>query len=585
MPSPAISFWIDMTTGKLLSGWQSISYAQKPVFKQGDLLGIELHIIKNYLGGSFAEYEFSPSTAVTLAIGRVDTAPESGSFKLVYGANTTSAINAGASATEVQTALNAIASITSEGGVVVSKVNNSYRIVWNNPSVTSNTLSYSFNELYPTSSISSSIVKVGSVSQKQIYQLHIKQAPVANVTSFVNQDEPEISVSQTHTPSFSGDTKVWRVSISPQPKSGSFLIGFNVGTNSYNTQAIDVNSSGDSLLTILNSAYAGVWSVVKSGPNQWDISTTETSVFNLSVTDSGINAFNSKYGLLDLDTAEVEYLIAGEPYADAVMEIQLDTNGVKHTVIQQDVTILNDLIDDASYNLVNWGDYIPADSVVRYDTAQSLTNAQKTQAKQNIGVSEIDTTALTNKDIELEGRIGDLESVVITQNQYDSINASDSPSQTNAIITQSSLTSQLSVKANTNHSHAISDITGLQSAIDGKSPTSHTHSISDVTGLQTTLDSKVSTTVFTAELNNKANATHTHTTIDTLYVDTLSSSTISVDGLAMTHGIVVADAIAFPQTPSTIEWIGVPELVSGSNYVLPVKINNVLYNIPMSLRV
>ncbi len=589
-----------MTSGKLLSGWQSISYAQKPVLKQGDLLGIELHIIKNYLGGSFSEYEFSPSTAVTLAIGRIDTAPDSGTFKLTYGGNTTSAINADATATEVQTALNALASITTEGGVTVTRVANSYRIVWNSPVVTTNSLNYSFNELYPTSTINPSLVKAGSLTQKQIYQLHIKQAPVANITSFVNQDEPSITVSQIHAPAFVGDTKVWRVAISPQPKNGSFLIGFNAGSTPYNSNAIDVNASGDTVLSALNTTFNGSWSVVKSGLNQWDIATTNSTIFNLSATDSGVNGFNSKYGLLDLDTAEVEDLLAGESEASAIMEVQLETNGVKFTVIQQEVIILNDLIDDASYSLVQWGDYIPADSVVRYDTAQSLTNAQKQQAKDNIGVSNIDTTALTNKDIELEGRIGDLEGISLTQNQRDAITQSEQPSSTNELITKSALDSELALKSPIIHSHTVSDVSGLQNELNGKALIVHGHSIQDVSGLSAELDAKANTTTVNTLLAGKSDINHTHTSFTQLSVGILNSTQeinalqINSDGgafsLVETNGLRITGPSSSPvfNSYSVVEKIGTaldpityPQPVNVVYpYEIPIQINGVVYLIP-----
>ena len=588
MPSPALTLWIDMSTGKFLSGWQSISSAQKISLKQGDLIGVELHIINNYLGGSFSEYEFSPSTAVTLAIGRIDTAPESGTFKLTYGGLSTSALPAGATAAQVQTALNALAVITTEGGVVVTKTSNSYRIVWNTPAVTANVLSYSFNELYPTSTINASAVKVGSLTQKQIYQVHIKQAPVANITSFVNQTPPAVTVTQIHAPAFVGDTKVWRVSIAPQPKNGSFLIGFNAGTTSYNTAAIDVSASGDAILSILTATFNGSWSVVKSGPNQWDIATTNATVFNLSATDGGINAFNSKYGILDLDTAEVEDLLAGESSADAVMEIQLDTNGVKHTVTQQDITILNDLIDDASYSLVQWGDYIPADSVVRYDTAQALTNTQKQQAKDNIGVSAIDTTALTNKDIELEGRIGDLEGLGLTLNQSNAINGSLSPSSTNVFITDSALDGEMALKANVIHSHAITDVTGLQTALDLRAATNHSHTIADISGLSSALLAKADVTALTTGLSGKSDTNHTHTTLDTLFVSDLSCDGLEVRNEGLVTRTLQVNNLNLPSTPfSVITHIGVPQMIpngNGMEYLLPIEIAGTMYDIPLTMR-
>jgi hypothetical protein len=575
MPSPSLTLWIDIATGKLVSGWQSISFAPNPVLKQGDTIGVELHLIKNFNGGSFAEYEFSPSTAVTLAIGRVDTAPESGTFKLVYGTDTTSALNATASASEVQTALNALASVTAEGGLTVTKVSNSFRIVWNTASVTSNQLSYSFNELYPTSSIGINKTKTGSVSpaQKQIYQIHIKQSPVANITSFVNQDVPAVSVSQIHAPAFTGDVKVWRVSILPQPKNGSFLIGFSEGLNEYKTDAIDINSSADTVRTKLSSAYDANWNVVKSGTNQWDISTSETAVFNVVVSDGGVVGFSSKYGVLDLNTAELEDMLAGELSTEATLEVQLETDGTRTTVIQQQVTVLNDLIDDASYNIVQWGNYLPADSVVRYDTSQTLSLAEKAQAKQNIGVLDVDTASLTEKDVELEGRIGDLEAVELTPNQFAAINGSSLPSATNVLITESALASEIATKANTTHTHTISDVTGLTLELSDKSDVGHTHIIGDVSGLATAIAAKADTTTVNTALLGKSDTSHTHTEFTTLEVT--SGLTISNGSTGIPWG-----------TPSAIEEVGVnvdPSVLPPTGIYpveIPIKINGITYLIP-----
>ena len=589
-----------MTSGRLLSGWQSISFAPRLLLKQGDTIGVELHIVKNFLGGSFAEYEFSPATAVTLAIGRIDEAPISGTFKLNYGANATSALNYNATALEVQTALNALASITSEGGVTVTKISNSFRIVWNTATDTVNSLSYSLNELYTTSSIGTNRLKVGSSSlgQKQIYQVHIKQAPVANITSFVNQDTPAVTVSQIHAPAFVGDTKVWRISISPQPKAGSFLIGFNDGTDEYTTDAIDINASSDTVRSILTSAFDATWSVVKSGTNQWDIATSRTSIFNIAVSDAGIIAFNSKYGVLSLNTAEVEDLLAGDQEVDAVIEIQLEENGTKTTITQQEVTILNDLIDDASYTVTQWGDLIPADAVVRYDTAQSLSPAQKTQAKANIGVTEIDTVALTNKDIELEGRIGDLESISLSQNQLDAITGSISPSASNVMITASELDSAMDTKADISHTHTISEVTGLSAELNGKASSIHSHTTSDVSGLIDALAEKSDLTTVEGLLLGKSNINHTHTQFSTLGVSTLNTVTENVNtvnatvinaDLITTKGLVIdngSETLPPFGVLSTLELIGSPPdpiVIPPTGtypYEIPIKINGVIWMVP-----
>jgi hypothetical protein len=73
------------------------------------------------------------------------------------------------------------------------------------------------------------------------------------------------------------------------------------------------------------------------------------------------------------------------------------------------------------------------------------------------------------------------------------------------------------------HSHAISDVTGLQTALDNKSDDTHGHVISDTTGLQTALDGKAATT-------------HTHIIGDTTGLQT------ALDGKAATsHTHVIGD--------------------------------------------
>lgn len=89
--------------------------------------------------------------------------------------------------------------------------------------------------------------------------------------------------------------------------------------------------------------------------------------------------------------------------------------------------------------------------------------------------------------------------------------------------TKTELTTGLSSKADTNHTHTIANVTGLQSALDskqaagdyattteltqglaGKANSSHTHEIANVNGLQAALDGKQPT-------GSYAPATHTHT--------------------------------------------------------------------------
>lgn len=72
---------------------------------------------------------------------------------------------------------------------------------------------------------------------------------------------------------------------------------------------------------------------------------------------------------------------------------------------------------------------------------------------------------------------------------------------------QTDLVAELDSKADATHTHAIADTTGLQAALDAKAASAHTHTIANTTGLQAALDAK-------------AAATHTHATADVTGLDT-----------------------------------------------------------------
>ena len=198
----------------------------------------------------------------------------------------------------------------------------------------------------------------------------------------------------------------------------------------------------------------------------------------------------------------------------------MEVDGTRETLVQKQVTIVNDLIDSDSYTLTTWGEVIPADSVVRYDTSQGLTTPQKTQARTNIGaLGSSDLSAYTTKDAELEGRLGLVETT-LTTNVKNALSGAATPSSSNVFATMD----DLDTKADLVHTHEIADVNGLQTALNGKASTSHTQAISTITGLQSALDTLS---------NGKANTTHTHSQSDiTGLTSALSTITTDIANLA-----------------------------------------------------
>jgi hypothetical protein len=447
------------------------------------------------------EVAWPPSAAITLAVGRLDVAPTAGSFTLSYDGDSTAELPSDASETAVQTALNALAGITADGGVTVLKTSTTYRVLWNDAGVPSSTITVGSNDLSPSASIGIATARAGSLTAKNLVQLHIKQSPVAKCIDWVTQDAPAITVTQVNAPSYSGDFRVWRIKIEPYPKSGSFRISKTVNSVVTFTSPISYPTDASTI-----QAAIGLTTVV-IGNDEYEVrqqQTTGASTVNVTAIGadaSGLTAYEAKYGVLNLNTLDLELLLAGGSTATALLEIEVDVSGTRETIVQRAITIVNDLIDSDSYTLQQWGDVIPADAVLRFDTSQNLTLGQKTQARTNIGaLGSADLVAYSVKDQELEGRVGVVESYFTTDFQ-DAIIGAASPSGSNALATMNDVNG----KAPLSHTHTIANVTGLQTALDGKSSTTHTHTIANVENLQTTLDNLNS---------NKAELIHSHSVSD-----------------------------------------------------------------------
>jgi len=535
MPRATLTLWIDSDNNQLQAGWQSAATAQRPTLKQGDTVGIELHWIRDarVQGLVMEEVDWSPSIGITLAIGRIETPPTYGTFTLTFGGNETAPIQFDATSNDVEDALNALTSITTAGGVTVNKSGNTYRIVFNDAGVITNTLDYNENDLFPTSSIGVQNARAGTATVRQIYQVAIKQSPVAYTETFVDQEPTTPTIEVIKASAYAGDTKIWRLSVYPYPKDGTLVLGWTDGT-SKTTAPFLATAGGDTVEDIMNAVYEDDWTVKKVGIYSWDISTSKSSISSPTVNGSGLRSFQAKYCELSLNTVEVENLLGGTASQTAYLEVETLLDGVRQTLIQTPVTFVNDIIDEADYTIVSRSEVMPVDSVVRHDTAQTLNVGQKTQARQNIdAVGQTDITALQAEIATLDNRISSGEGVMLTSGQYDAIDGATNPSSTNLFVTSDALSTELTGYSQTGHTHNISAVSGLQAALDAKTSVGHTHTTSDITNFTSGVNA-----LLTTQLLGKADVDHTHTMANvtnlTTTITTMQNNIATLDATKVT---------------------------------------------------
>jgi hypothetical protein len=235
---------------------------------------------------------------------------------------------------------------------------------------------------------------------------------------------------------------------------------------------------------------------------------------SLSANGGGLLSFNAKYCELSLNSVDAENLLGGKASVNAILELEVVQSGIRQTLIQTPVRVVNDLIDESNYTIVERGEVMPVESVVRYDTSQSLTTPQKETARTNIDALSSGDSVFTTLESAVAGfetRVTALEGVFISDDQFDAITGANTPSATNVMATMT----DVATKANVSHTHDIADVTGLQAELDaldtGKASITHTHDVSNITGLTTTI-STIEGDISALE-TGKSDTTHTHTNL------------------------------------------------------------------------
>ena len=355
MPTPLLTLWIDGQNNSLLTGWEAQALAILPTLKQGDSVGIEVHLVSTSKGLSFMEeVEFEPNSIVRVAVGRNDQKPSTGYLIFGYDGDTvevpysTPIVSTLLVPVSVNSLINGMPSIAAAGGVVVSIVNGfTYRIVFNEIGVRSEITCDSTN-LRPTSTTLNKRIIVGSPTSKDVQHIKPKVIPVAYQETFTDSPAPTIVISYP-------SPAITRVSIKPQPKYGSFVISNGTLT----TGPISINATSDELLNELTlvgindtsvTPTGSTYSALKVGPFDWDVSRTSGPVETLSVSSTGLVGFKSKYGFLSLNNEEVEDILAGASSVSATIEVEVSNSAGKHTAYQGPITIVNDLIDNQTFS-------------------------------------------------------------------------------------------------------------------------------------------------------------------------------------------------------------------------------------------
>ena len=217
-----MDFYIDTTNGRLVTSDESTVVSAAKTFTKGDKVPVNLYFLQAQEGASTPYAIINPtSISADFAIGKAVNPPTAGNYYVSFGAQTANiAIAPATAATDLQTGLNALSSISSAGGVSVNGTNGNLVVRFNNAGVQS---AFVVDPSYLQPCQEAYVIErnAGSVTapNEQIIQF-LPQAIVHNNTWTDTSATITASVSTIVTGGPTVD-EVQRLSFTGEPKSGT----------------------------------------------------------------------------------------------------------------------------------------------------------------------------------------------------------------------------------------------------------------------------------------------------------------------------------------------------------------------------
>ena len=378
-----LKLWISPETGRILSSPASFTSAQAQTFFSGNDVDVELHLLYG-VGVTSVPYEvsFPAGAAIQLAIGTVATAPVGGQWRLSVSSTETTDLAYNASASAVQTALNALTAVSTAGGVTVSALGGGYSITWNTVGAKPTILAGS-DTLTPASYEAILILQAGDASTREIVFVELRQTPVALADTFSPISSPVVTA--TTVSAWNGTNKVVRVTVEPTPKSGSFTV-----TVSGKTAVVQAFATAADFAVALTAA--GVTTslgVYVSGQNQYDavFSADET----VTADGSGLITSPGVVGTLNLATSELIAYLGADASKQASIEVSVTAGGNTQTLVQVPCYVANGVLSTGAVAPISVGtmltETVANARFVRKDIVDAPSVATQDILWQNIGVT------------------------------------------------------------------------------------------------------------------------------------------------------------------------------------------------------
>lgn len=261
---------------------------------------------------------------IQIALGNAETPPVAGTFTLTFGADTTSALQFNSTAGQVNTALNALASIISAGGVSVSLDGATFIVVFSDVGARTQ-ITGDGAGLAPLSVVSCGTILDGSsaVEEVQTIQLLQNAATFVDLTSAAITPGAGATVTEVQVGG-GGHNAIYTVLLTPQPYDGSWTISIGGQTSplvSWNVTGADLQTAIEGMSTV----GSGNVSVTQTGTSAWLIgfqgTKADTDMGTVTASHASLAVVRYLAGNLPLNVPGIDLLLTGKSSVDTSFQI------------------------------------------------------------------------------------------------------------------------------------------------------------------------------------------------------------------------------------------------------------------------
>lgn len=221
----ARDLFIDLTNNRLATSETNLAPAGTVRLTKGDNGTFNLYFLQatGVVNAPFVVVD-KATTSVKFGVGSRTATPETGTYTLTFGGNTTTALDAAVTAGQVQTALNALTAISSAGGVTVTGEVAEHFTVRFATAGTQGSITADVSQLIPDTVAVIGERVVGSATAKEVQEVQLRLTPAVYQSTWTNLSTVVTATLATTVTGSVTNNEVQRLSFSQKPFSGSYRL-------------------------------------------------------------------------------------------------------------------------------------------------------------------------------------------------------------------------------------------------------------------------------------------------------------------------------------------------------------------------